>query len=185
MRRKKQKRDVPEHKRAILAHHQWRPGRADRSDFPAKVVAELVEESGNACQAGCGRAADQTHHVMPRGRGGRGVKTNGMRICWVCHERVQTDEAELQHWIDVWRQRYGDGFWMDDQDREEMAAKEAMLARRNAEVERRREGLRLIVREARRELRPEESAILRRLSADDLMTMLWLVRDAAGRDRRA
>ncbi len=181
----RKKREIPEHKRAILAHHQRRPDRADRSEFPRSVVAELIEETDNLCQTGCGRQADQTHHVMPRGRGGRGVKTNGMRICWICHERVQTDEAELQHWIDDWRRRHGDGFWLDDQDREDMAIKEAAAARRDMEQERRREGLRLIAKEISRDLRPEEAAILRHFSADDLTTLLWLVRDAAGRDRLA
>ncbi|MFB6364501.1 hypothetical protein ACFCP7_10605 [Paenibacillus elgii] len=53
---------------------------------------------------------------MPRGRSGRGVKTNGMRLSGECHDRIQIDESELQHWIREWEQRYGPYFWYDEQD---------------------------------------------------------------------
>lgn len=179
--KRKEKRPVPEWKRGILDHHQRRPGRADRSEFPRAVVAELIEETDNQCQAGCGRLADQTHHVMPRGRGGRGVKTNGMRICWVCHERVQTDEAELQHWIDEWERRHGPYFWFDDQDREEHERKRATEATREAERQQHEAHLKtithLLATAASRALKRKETTLLCRLKPDDLKTLTGLIYD--------
>ncbi|WP_010500624.1 hypothetical protein [Paenibacillus elgii] len=112
----KRKKEVQPWRQNILSHHRSRPSAADRNEFPAKVVKELIAESGGLCQCGCGRPGETTHHVMPRGRSGRGVKTNGMRLSGECHDRIQTDESELQHWIEEWERRYGPHFWYDEQD---------------------------------------------------------------------
>ncbi|WP_079908246.1 HNH endonuclease [Paenibacillus sp. 32352] len=114
--RKKVKKEPAPWRRNILAHHQDRPSAADRNEFPTKIVKELIFETGGLCQCGCGQIADTTHHVMPRGRSGRGVKTNGMRLNGKCHDRIQTNEAELQYWIAVWEKRYGPYFWFDELD---------------------------------------------------------------------
>ncbi|WP_253957575.1 hypothetical protein [Paenibacillus oleatilyticus] len=44
------------------------------------------------------------------------MKTNGMRLSGECHDRIQTDESELQRWIEEWERRYGPYFWYDEQD---------------------------------------------------------------------
>ncbi|MCR8633465.1 HNH endonuclease [Paenibacillus radicis (ex Xue et al. 2023)] len=115
----KSKKEVPEWKKSILSHHNSSPSRADRADFPRNVIEELIAESNGLCQC-CGRLpAETTHHVRPRGRSGRGVKTNGMRLNWVCHDRIQTNEEELQYWMSEWERKYGANFYFDEQDWEE------------------------------------------------------------------
>lgn len=114
--RKKDKKPLPEWKQNILAHHKSSPSKADRAEFSNSVVKELIEETGGRCQCGCGKEANTTHHVFPRGRGGRGVKTNAMRLNGVCHDRIQTNDEELQQWINFYSLKYGPSFWYDEKD---------------------------------------------------------------------
>jgi hypothetical protein len=121
----KPKKEIPEWKKDILSHHQSNPSRADRAEFPRNVIEELIIETDGKCQC-CGiRVAETTHHVMPRGRNGRGVKTNAMRLSWTCHDRIQTSEEELQYWMSEWELKYGANYWFDEQDREEYNRKQA------------------------------------------------------------
>lgn len=132
-RKTKAKKVIPEWKKDILSHHNHRPSAKDRGEFPREVIAELITESGGVCQHCKAVEATTTHHVMPRGRKGRGVKTNGLRLCWPCHDKIQTDEELLQYWISVYRDKYGDFFWFDEQDWEEYNRKQD--AARAAEAE--------------------------------------------------
>ena len=104
-------------RRDILKHHKKRKSRAERAKFPPHVVRELKRWANGRCQCGCGRPDNETHHVMPRARGGRGVITNGMRVNTVCNGRIHADEAELQHWIDMYAKLYGPDFYKDDIDK--------------------------------------------------------------------
>ncbi|MFB6472994.1 HNH endonuclease [Paenibacillus glucanolyticus] len=154
----KKKKEIAPWRQNILSHHKGRPSRADRAEFPASVVKELIEEAGGLCQCGCGRPDTETHHVMPRTRDGRGVKTNGMRVNGVCNQRFHANEEELQHWINVYTGRYGPYFWYDDQDWEEY---------------RRREDAEL------------QSAEAQRLKEERLEPVMTLLSSAAGRQLRA
>ena len=135
-RKPKTRKEVPEWKKDILSRHQGKPSTKNRGDFPRKVVEELIAEAGGVCQA-CKKNPDTTtHHVQPRGRTtspGRGVKTNGLRLCGACHDRIQTNEEELQYWISVYRDKYGNYFWYDDQDWEEFNRKQAAIKATEAE----------------------------------------------------
>ena len=132
-RKPKVRKEVPEWKKDILSHHSSRPNTKERGEFPKDVVAELIKESGGICQHCKSADATTTHHVMPRGRKGRGVITNGLRLCWPCHDMIQTDEELLQYWISVYRDKYGDYFWFDDQDWEEFNRKQAAISAAEAE----------------------------------------------------
>lgn len=132
-RKPKARKEVPEWKKVILSHHSSRPGSRERGEFPREVIAELIKESGGICQHCKSAEATTTHHVMPRGRKGRGVKSNGLRLCWPCHDMIQTDEELLQYWISVYREKYGDHFWFDDQDWEEFNWKQAAITAVEAE----------------------------------------------------
>lgn len=116
---KRRKKEIAPWRQGILDHHQDRPSSSDRGDFPSKVIKELIAEAGGVCQV-CRAAPDTTtHHVQPRGRRsspGRGVKSNGLRCCGTCHDYIQTHEEELQRWIEIYRQKYGENFWFDELD---------------------------------------------------------------------
>ncbi|CDN44011.1 hypothetical protein [Paenibacillus sp. P22] len=182
MKPKKEKKPMPEWKIGILDHHQRRPSRSDRADFPRQVVIDLIEETSGVCQTNCGRQADQTHHVMPRGRDGRGVKTNAMRLCGICHEKIQTEESELQRWIEEWERRFGPFFWYDSEDWENHKRKAAAAAARDTELKQFRNAVdtvsNLISVAANRALKKRETSMLHRLNTDDLRTLVGLLFDA-------
>lgn len=178
---KKKKKELPPWKQNLFAHHTPKPSRADRADFPKNVVAELIAEAKGRCQCGCGRPDQETHHVMPRGRGGRGVKTNGMRVNSICHQRIQTNEEELQHWILVYRERYGKYFWFDDQDWAEHERKEA--AQQAADEEKRQREARiepivtLLSTAAGRGLKAKEMRLIESMTDKEMVTFTKLMSD--------
>lgn len=178
---KKKKKEIQPWRQNILAHHQSTLSRADRAEFPKKVIAELIEEADGLCQCGCGRPDQETHHVMPRGRNGRGVKTNGMRVNGVCHQRIQTNEAELQHWILIYRTRHGNYFWYDEEDWDQHNRKQAELIRQETKerlkMERVEPILELISTAAGRGLKAKERQLITLLSEKDTATFAKLMRD--------
>ncbi|MGM1023458.1 MAG: HNH endonuclease [Bacillota bacterium] len=180
--RKKSKKLIPEWKKGILAHHQSRPSRADRAEFPPEVVSELIEETQGLCQCGCGRKSTQTHHVMPRGRSGRGVKTNAMRVCDVCHDRIQTNEEELQGWITTYSLIYGPRFWFDEQDWEEynrkQAARERVEAEKKEHLESMKPVMELITSAAGRTLKAKEIWLLEAMDDKQMLVFTNMISDA-------
>lgn len=91
------------------------PKRSQRNNFPKSVRREAYERDGRRCQQ-CGGVGTEIHHCMPKGRGGRGVLTNALTLCSPCHRRVHDDNELLDYWINVYTDRYGDGFWKDEWD---------------------------------------------------------------------
>lgn len=183
-RSKKEKKDRPEWKKHILSHHQSNPSRADRAEFPREVIAELIKEAAGRCQCGCGLPDQETHHVMPRGRSGRGVKTNGMRLNSICHQRIQTNEEELQHWILVYRTRYGQHFWFDEQDWEEHNRKKAAEKAADEEKQQRMEQINPIVTllstAAGRNLKAKEIRLIDALNDRQMVVFAKLMSDVVG-----
>lgn len=178
---KKKKKEIQPWRKQILANHNHTPTRADRAEFPKKVIEELIEEAGGLCQCGCGQPDDDTHHVMPRGRSGRGVKTNGMRVNRICHRRIQDDEKELQKWILVYRTRHGNYFWFDEQDWEEHNRRQAELKKAETEerlkLERVNPILEMMTVATGRGLKAKEKRLITSLSEKDAKTFDALMRD--------
>lgn len=176
---------VADWKKDILSHHNSTPNRKDRAEFPAKVVKELKEEVGEFCQCGCGRIANETHHVMPRTRDGRGVKTNGMRVNTICNRRFHDNEEELQYWIKVYKKRYGDYFWYDEQEWEEHRRREQeikMKEQREKElINSYKPIVQILKNSTDREPTAEEMNLLRRIASNnkDAEILLALVKDIA------
>jgi transcription elongation factor Elf1 len=181
---KKPKKETAPWRQNILAHHQDRPSGADRGEFPAKIVKELIAEADGVCQS-CRTAPDTTtHHVYPRGRRGRGVKTNGLRLCGTCHDRIQTHEDELQHWIEVYRQRFGERFWFDETDWEEYNRKQAESQAEEEAQRQRREQLEPIINllneSLGRRLRAREQRFIDGLNEQQRAMFAGLLRDMMG-----
>lgn len=95
----------PRHKRRV-------PKQRQRNAFSSKVRKQIMQDSDGACRS-CGRRATQIHHVMPRGRGGRGVYSNGMAVCNDCHTKIHRNNDVLEYWIEVFRKKHGDNFYKD------------------------------------------------------------------------
>ncbi|GAS82430.1 unknown protein [Paenibacillus amylolyticus] len=180
-RRKKDKKPVPEWKKDILSHHQSRPGSKERGDFPKEVIAKLIEESNGICE--CCKIAEgtTTHHVYPRGRKGRGVKTNGLRLCWPCHDRIQTNEELLQFWISAFRDKYGDRFWFDEQDWDEYNRKQEVQQKADQEKQNRQQSLNpvkeLISSAAGRSLKAKEVRLIEMMDDKQIAIFEALIND--------
>jgi hypothetical protein len=179
---KKDKKPIPEYKQKLFEHHKPGKSSASRAEFPASVVQELIRESEGACQCCKTAPATTTHHVMPRGRRGRGVKANGLRLCGVCHDIIQTDEEQLQFWISVHYDKYGEYFWFDAQDWEEHNQKLAGIERAERERAEQRQKLApvvdLISTAAGRGLRANEIRLIEMLPPNDLQIFTGLFTDA-------
>jgi len=97
-------------------NHQRRvPKRSKRGEFSKEIRTKIFENENHCCQM-CGGKATQIHHVMPRGRSGRGVITNGMAICNGCHTLIHKDNELLNHWIGVYTIAFGKDFYKDEWD---------------------------------------------------------------------
>ncbi|MEK8133137.1 HNH endonuclease [Paenibacillus filicis] len=182
--RGKPKKEPVPWRQGIFDHHKDRPSGTDRGDFPPKVIKELKEEADGVCQV-CKSAPDtQTHHVMPRGRRstpGRGVKNNGLRCCGFCHDRIQTNEDELQYWIAIYRDKYGDRFWYDDEDWKQFHSKklndEQLVAELQARKERVEPVVTLLEAASGRGLKAKESRFIEGLNDRDLSIVAGLAAD--------
>lgn len=184
---KKKKKDVAPWREGILSHHQSRPTKADRGEFPRSVIKQLMERANGRCEACRQREDTETHHIMPKGRmstPGRGVFTNGLRLCRICHDEIQTNEEELQHWISVYRDRYGEHFWFDEADKDEFNRKQA--AEREIELEKKhREGqlepiISLLSIAAGRRLNAKEVRLLDTLDERQMSIFAKLMQDVVG-----
>lgn len=96
-------------------HKRRVPKQKQRNEFSKEIRKKIFEDENNCCQM-CGKKATQIHHVMPRGRSGRGVITNGMAICNGCHTLIHKDNELLDHWIGVYRISFGSDFYKDEWD---------------------------------------------------------------------
>jgi hypothetical protein len=180
-RKSKPKKEIQEWRRNILSHHESKPSRADRAEFSKEVVAELIKEVDGKCQCGCGRPDTETHHVMTRTRDGRGVKSNGMRVNGICNQRFHDNEEELQHWIEVYRKKYGDNFWFDEQDWEQYNRKQAATREVEDAHRQRMDALEpvmsLLSTAAGRKLKTAEIRLLDGLDTRETTTLVKLMQD--------
>ena len=99
----------PSHKRRV-------PKQSKRNEFSSKVRKEILNRDNGQCQMCLGKG-EEIHHVFLKSRGGRGVFTNGLSLCHKCHRNVHNDNGLIDYWIDVFTDRYGHGFWMDEYDK--------------------------------------------------------------------
>lgn len=189
LKRKKEKKPVSEWKKDILSHHLSNPSKADRAEFPTSVIKELIAETDGRCQCGCGQEAHTTHHVYPKGRGGRGVKTNAMRLYGVCHDRIQTNDNELKQWIAVYVEMHGERFWYDEQDWEEHYKKQASAKSRDDDHKQRMERINPVVEmvsaASGRKLKAAEIRLLDCMDDQEMNVFAKMISDvvAAGSDQ--
>jgi 5-methylcytosine-specific restriction endonuclease McrA len=98
------------------SHKRNKKKKADRGEFPEKIRKQIVKDQNGQCQL-CGRPTTYIHHVKPRGRGGRGVYTNGLLACVNCHNpKIHDRPGGVDHWIAIFEQRFGPDFYKDEED---------------------------------------------------------------------
>ncbi|MEC0170842.1 HNH endonuclease [Paenibacillus graminis] len=167
----KAKKEIPEWKKDLLAHHKSGQSSKDRCDF--SNVAELIAEQGEVCPCCKSAASNTTHHVWPRDRKGRGVKTNGLRVCWPCHDKIQITDELLQYWISVYREKYGDHFWFDEKDWDEFNHKLAVQQQKEQEKRQRENHIQpvvnLLAAVAGRSLKAKEVRLLQSFEDKDMV----------------
>jgi 5-methylcytosine-specific restriction endonuclease McrA len=122
---RKEKKEIAPWRQGILSHHKSKPSKADRAEFLPAVVKEATERSKGICQYCKEARCATTHHVMSRGRSGRGVITNAYRVCGNCHINIEGSEERKQEIITLYQQLYGNHFYFDDQDHDEYSRRKA------------------------------------------------------------
>ncbi|MCL6605528.1 MAG: HNH endonuclease [Paenibacillus sp.] len=182
---KKEKKPTPEWKKDVLAHHQKGQSSKDRCEFKDDVLSEIIAESDGICPACKNAPSTTTHHVMPKGRKGRGVKTNGLRMCWPCHDTTQTNEELLQYWISVFRDKYGDRFWFDEKDWEEHNHKQNKQMQIEKEKAERKQQIKpvmdLLTAAAGRSLRANEIRLLETFEDKEMTVFASMMADVLGK----
>ena len=93
------------------------PTRKKRGQFSKETAQAIIDRDDGLCRV-CKRLGEQIHHVMPKGRGGRGTFTNGVYVCQSCHAEIHRDNDKLDHWIKQFRIMYGNDFYKDEWDEE-------------------------------------------------------------------
>jgi 5-methylcytosine-specific restriction endonuclease McrA len=96
-------------------HKRSKPERFSRGKFTKHTREKIKEKYDGLCQM-CFKKGFHVHHTMPKGRGGRNVETNALLLCNTCHRKVHDNEEILQHWIDKFKEEYGDDFYKDEHD---------------------------------------------------------------------
>ena len=86
-----------------------------RGKFSKMIRDEVKAKYNNQC-AMCGKRGCHIHHVMPKGRGGRGVITNALLLCNGCHREIHAEDKLLRHWIRQFAEMYGKHFYHDRDD---------------------------------------------------------------------
>lgn len=182
---KKPKREISEWKKDILSHHKSNPSKADRAIFPPSVVAEGKERSKGICEYCRTAACTQSHHVMAKGgRGGRGVLSNLFRVCTTCHMEIEGDEEKKQEVIALYEMKFGEHFYFDEQDFNELAIKTAKEDEaENAKLmhtEQLEPIVELLTVATGRSLRVKELRLLDKLGVSDMATFAKLMADVIG-----
>lgn len=96
-------------------HNRGKRKRKNRSEFPDRVRKQIIDDQDGQCQI-CGRPTTHIHHVWPRGRGGRGVYTNGLLACHNCHNPLIHNGPFLDYYINLFTTKFGPDFYKDDDD---------------------------------------------------------------------
>jgi hypothetical protein len=181
---KKPKKEIAPWRQDILSSHTSNPSRADRADFPREVIKQLIERAGGKCEVCRSNTDTETHHIQPRGRSGRGVFQNGLRVCFVCHQSIQTNEDELNYWINRQIELYGDRFWYDQTDLEEFNRKQAANREIHESQKHRIESLEpivdLLTAAAGRMLKAKEMRLLDGLDEREIAVFAKLMYDVVG-----
>lgn len=92
------------------------PKKSERGNFSKEIRERVHEKSNGICQQCKSNPGEEVHHVMFRSRSGRGVETNALFLCHMCHSHVHADNELAEYWINVYTDRYGPRFYKDEYD---------------------------------------------------------------------
>jgi 5-methylcytosine-specific restriction endonuclease McrA len=100
-------------------HKKGKKNKKDRAEFDKKTRLEIVTRYNGLC-GHCGRLGVHIHHCYPKGRGGRGVASNGILLCVECHTKIHVEPEMMKFYIDKFRKQFGNEFYMDSIDKGEL-----------------------------------------------------------------
>lgn len=96
-------------------HQRRAPKRGKRGQFDAETRERIIDRDGGLCRE-CGGPGGEIHHVLYKSQGGRGVFTNGLLLCQICHRRVHHDVDLSNKWVARFIDLYGADFYKDKWD---------------------------------------------------------------------
>src|SRR5690554_3135560 len=83
-----------------------KPKHSKRNNFSYKTRKQVYERDKGLCRE-CGREGTEVHHVRFRSQGGRGLYTNGLLLCRMCHIKMHQDYDLAKKWQDKFTEIYG------------------------------------------------------------------------------
>lgn len=96
----------------------YKPKRVDRGKFSPKIRETIIKQFNGLCGE-CRSRGVHIHHIKLKGSGkGRGVVTNGLLLCLICHNKIHKNADMMKKWQDWAIEQYGEDYYMDKWDKE-------------------------------------------------------------------
>lgn len=92
-----------------------KPSLAARGKFSKRTIADIVVRDSGLCVL-CYAEAFDIHHVKYKSAQGRGVFTNGVCLCRVCHDRAHSEQSVRYLLESMMIESYGKDFYKDEYD---------------------------------------------------------------------
>ena len=86
-------------------------------EIPPEVKKAVSERDGGAC-LWCAMRGEPNAHILRRSRGGRGIETNIVTLCWECHRKFDEsgESKKIMDFICMYmKQHYGEGWSIQEQ----------------------------------------------------------------------
>jgi hypothetical protein len=109
--------DIEFHPVPKPTHKRKNKKRVDRGKFSSFIREQVKEHFQDTCQM-CGGHGFHLHHVCFRSQGGRGVFSNALLLCNICHKRVHEENELAMYWREKFKKKYGPLYYMDKEDLE-------------------------------------------------------------------
>jgi 5-methylcytosine-specific restriction endonuclease McrA len=106
----------PYSKQQQTSRGKGKPNKKQRAEFSDKTRTEIKDRYDGQC-GHCGNPGHHCHHVKPRGSGGRGVVTNGILLCAICHTKIHADPTMAKYYIEKFTSEFGRDFYKDELDK--------------------------------------------------------------------
>ncbi|RXT02767.1 HNH endonuclease [Ammoniphilus sp. CFH 90114] len=93
--------------------------RGERARFSQEIREEIIERDQGLCIR-CQKPAAHVHHIRYRSQLGRGLKRNGVCVCYTCHVWAH-QKREGREWFEHWSEVHLDlnGDVIENSDEEE------------------------------------------------------------------
>lgn len=98
-----------------VTKQRYKPKKSKRGEFSKQDKQKINERDNGLCRV-CYKPAEQIHHVKFKSQNGRGVYTNGLSVCQVCHFDIHQSSKKTKQWQYYFAEMYGPDYYKDEWD---------------------------------------------------------------------